>query len=187
MPQTYSPAIAAERLGVHPNSVRQMCASWAALLSEGANPTSGQARRLTSQDVATLQVIIDCRKAGMTRQEIVTELAAPPTASIQAPYIDALQPATPTPSPPSPYIDPPAVSIAVTDPPSSLQAATGADLAGVVALLADVLRERDERLIGRIEATERRGAGLLLGVAVIVMIAFAAGGLAVLVLLRLAG
>ena len=156
MPQTYSPAIAAERLGVHPNSVRQMCAAWAAFLSEGANPPSGQARRLTGQDIARLQVVLDCRKAGMTRQEIVTELTATPTADIQTPYIDALQPATPIQSPPMPTVAP----------------AQGDSL---------------DLVVQRLDAIERRASGLLLAVGVLAVIAFALGGLFVLLVLRLAG
>ena len=156
MPVTYSPAIAAERLGVHPNSVRQMCASWAAFLSEGANPTSGQARRLTGQDVATLQVILDCRRAGMARQEIVTELTATPTAGLQTPYIDALQPATTLHSPTAPNVG----------------AAQGDSL---------------DLVVQRLDAIERRASGLLLAVGVLAVIAFALGGLFVLMILRLAG
>lgn len=156
MPQTYSPAIAAERLGVHPNSVRQMCASWAAFLSEGANPPSGQARRLTGQDIARLQVILDCRKAGMTRQEIVTELTATPTADIQTPYIDALQPATPIQSPTAPNVAP-----------------TTTDSLDLV--------------VQRLDAIERRASGLLLAVGLLAVIAFALGGLFVLLILKFAG
>ena len=156
MPQTYSPSIAAERLGVHPNSVRQMCASWAPFLSEGCNPTSGQARRLTGEDVARLQVILDCRRAGMTRQEIVTELTATPTASIQAPYIDALQAG------------------------ASLHTPTAAN---VGAAQGDSL----DLVVQRLDAIERRASGLLLAVGLLAVIAFALGGLFVLMILRLAG
>ena len=167
MPQTYSPAIAAERLGVHPNSVRQMCASWAAFLSEGANPTSGQARRLTGQDVATLQVILDGRKAGMTRQEIVTELTATPTAGIQTPYIDALQPATPIQSPTAPNV--------------------GAAQGDSAPMLVSVLQAHTDATVARLTAIEGRIQGLIVLVAVAVALAFALGGLFVLLVLRLAG
>ena len=171
MPESvYTAGEAAALLGVHVNTVRNLAGAWAEFLTPGASPPPGTARRFTGQDLAVLQIIMEAKRDGLPRAAIAAKLQAAPTL------------------PTLPYIDGGAVA---ADPPAPLQAATtaqsGGDLAAVVALLADTLRTRDQVLVARIEAAERRGAGLLLAVALLVVIAFCLGGLGVLLVLRVAG
>lgn len=91
---TYNPEQAAALIGgVSASTIRNWCKVYAAILSAGANPTTGTERRLTQQDVATLQQVKLLRDNRRSVDEIVAMLqqtATTPTLTIEA---------TPTPAP----------------------------------------------------------------------------------------
>ena len=169
MAETFTPAAGAKMLGVHSNTIRSACAEWAPYLSAGAVPASGAARVLTLQDLARLQVVFDCRREGLDRAATVERvMAAPP-----APYIQAAPVAAADPAP-------------LQGPPLAPTAQSGGDLATVAALLAGQAAQlaRAEAVAARLERIERNVAGLGLLLVVLVALAMAAGGLLVLVALR---
>ena len=164
---TFTPAAVAKRLDVHPNSVRAWCSEWAEFLDAGANPPSGTPRTLTLRDVAVFQVVMDGRKDGLTREQIAEQLrVSPPVASAQ-PYIEAAAPSSPAPAP-------------LALPPNP-------DITAQLVDLAAALRSQQADTASRIERVEQRTGQLVMVVAVGAVLAFALGGLFVLLILRLGG
>ena len=157
MASSYTPAAAGRIIGVHGNTIRQMCAEYAVHLSPGCNPTSGQARVLTADDVARLQAIRDGKRAGVAVDTII--------ATFQL-------------HPPQPYIESTTVSAA---PPSAIVAPTGGDS---VAMLMDVWQRGQDAATARLDGIERRISTLVVYALVAALMLFALGGLFVLLVLR---
>lgn len=85
----YTPKQAAQTVGIHDNTIRLWVKEYAAHLSASANPTSGQPRQLTPEDVAKLQAIKGWKDAGMPPETILERLATLTPESLQKPYIEA--------------------------------------------------------------------------------------------------
>lgn len=100
MPGHYTPTAAAAMIGISVSTLRNYCSQFKELLSPDAAPPAGTERRLTAQDVATLQRAKELRDQGMTTADIVATLQTEGTDTLQ-PYIDTqLAPAlTPVPAP----------------------------------------------------------------------------------------
>lgn len=94
----YNPEQTAAAIGnVSASTIRNWCKVYAAILSNGANPTAGRERRLSEQDVATLQQVKLLRDNRMTADEIVTTLQqAEAQAAARHITIEATPPPTPT-------------------------------------------------------------------------------------------
>jgi DNA-binding transcriptional MerR regulator len=77
---TYIPDEAAPLVGVAASTIRNWCKTFANELSPGANPPSGNERRLTQEDVAKLQRVKAWRDNRLPPQEITRLLQAAATA-----------------------------------------------------------------------------------------------------------
>ncbi len=132
--EIYTPKQAALAVGVHDNTIRGWVREYAAHLSEGANPASGQPRQLTPADVAILQAIKGWKDAGLPPEMILDRLATFPTEELQQPYIEA-----------------------AVNPLAALQQPTSDNQALTVAItqLADV-RPQVERVLDAVQELNRR-------------------------------
>ena len=149
----------AARLGVHPNTVRNLAGAWSVYLSTYANPTHGTPRRFTDNDLGVLQTIVGGQQDKLPRAAIVAMLQ-------QAPM---------------PYIEVPVLPVA---PPSAIVAPTTGDS---LAVLVDVWQRGQDATTARLGAIERRISTLLVYIAVGAVLVFCLGGLAVLAILKVAG
>ena len=132
--EIYTPKQAALAVGVHDNTIRGWVREYAAHLSEGANPASGQPRQLTPADVAILQAIKGWKDAGLSSEMILERLATFPTEELQQPYIDAA--VSPLAALQQPTSDNQALTVAITQ-------------------LADV-RPQVERVLDAVQYLDRR-------------------------------
>ena len=132
--EIYTPKQAALAVGVHDNTIRGWVREYAAHLSEGANPASGQPRQLTPADVAILQAIKGWKDAGLPPEMILDRLATFPTEELQQPYIEAA--ANPLAALQQPTSDNQALTVAITQ-------------------LADV-RPQVERVLDAVQELNRR-------------------------------
>ena len=146
----------AARLGVHPNTVRNLAGAWSVYLSTYANPTHGTPRRFTDNDLGVLQTIVGGQQDKLPRAAIVAMLQ-------QAPM---------------PYIEVPVLPVA---PPSAIVAPTGGDS---VAMLMDVWQRGQDAATARLDGIERRISTLVVYALVAALMLFALGGLFVLLVLR---
>ena len=87
--KTYNPASAARIVGVHANSIRQWCNTYAPLLSDAATHTP---RKLSGRDVATLQAVKQLRDEGYDVDAILYRLQQVPDSDLRQPHIDATEP-----------------------------------------------------------------------------------------------
>ena len=90
--KSYNPASAARIVGVHANSIRQWCTTYAPLLSDAATHTP---RKLSGRDVATLQAIKAYRDEGFDPPAIIYRLSQVPDSDLRQPHIDATEPPQP--------------------------------------------------------------------------------------------
>lgn len=81
--ETYNPDQAVPLVGVAANTIRGWCKLYADELSPGANPPSGNERRLTQEDVAKLQRVKGWRDSRLPPQEITRLLQAAATTNEQ--------------------------------------------------------------------------------------------------------
>lgn len=86
----FTPKQAAQAVGIHDNTIRLWVKEYAAHLSASANPTSGQPRQLTLEDVSKLQAIKGWKDAGVPPETILERLVTLPIEELQKPYIEAL-------------------------------------------------------------------------------------------------
>lgn len=93
----HTPKAAAALLDISVSSLRNYCATYKAFLSADASPAPGSERRLSDQDVAILQRVVELKRQGMTTDAIVEALQTEDTTTLQ-PYID-IQPTTTSPEP----------------------------------------------------------------------------------------
>lgn len=80
----YNPDEAAPMIGISANTVRGWCKLYADELSPGANPSPGNERRLTQEDIAKLQRVKAWRDSRLPPQEIARLLQAAATGNEQA-------------------------------------------------------------------------------------------------------
>lgn len=99
--ESYNPEQAAALIGqVSASTIRNWCKTYATILSPAANPPVGNERRLTQNDVATLQQVRAMREAKRSVEDIVTTLQQAATRLQPTPLtIEAI--ASPLQSPPS--------------------------------------------------------------------------------------
>lgn len=86
--KTYRPHDAAQVVGIHANSIRQWCETYAELLSDAAQE---KPRKLTAQDVAVLQAVKAYRDEGFDPPAIIYRLSQVPDSDLRQPAIDATQ------------------------------------------------------------------------------------------------
>lgn len=130
----HTPKAAAALLDISVSSLRNYCATYKAFLSADASPAPGSKRRLSDQDVAILQRVVELKRQGMTTDAIVEALQTEDTTTLQTPYIDV----RPTATPPEPLQSPTVATIP-------------ADVLQALQSLAD---GRHDALVARIEAME---------------------------------
>lgn len=85
----HTPKAAAALLDISVSSLRNYCATYKAFLSAAASPLPGIERRLSDQDVAILQRVVELRRQGMDTNGIVATLQTEDTTTLQTPYINA--------------------------------------------------------------------------------------------------
>ena len=175
----YTPSNASQVIGVHPNSIREWCRNYAEHLSAGANPRAGQPRQLSPTDVARMQMIKQWRAEGYSTDVIGERLATLAAGEPVQPYIEGAD-LQETPQAVT-------TSSTATTTPSSPLAPAGASTETITALteLTDAVKTINSDVAQRVEKVEQRMSQLILLVAVGAVIAFAAGGLFVLLILRL--
>lgn len=86
--KTYRPHDAAQIVGIHANSIRSWCEIYAELLSDAAQE---KPRKLTAQDVATLQAVKTYRDDGYDPPAIIYRLSQVPDSDLLQPHIDATE------------------------------------------------------------------------------------------------
>lgn len=74
MQETINPSRAAKQIGIPVSTLRLWCKVYAEFLSPGANPPTGEERRLTVADVETLQAVNQMRHNGMLPADIAQRL-----------------------------------------------------------------------------------------------------------------
>lgn len=156
----HTPKAAAALLDISVSSLRNYCATYKAFLSADASPAPGSERRLSDQDVAILQRVVELKRQGMTTDAIVEALQTEDTTTLQ-PYID-IQPTTTSPEP--------------------LQAPTVATLpSDVLQAIQTIADDRYSQLQKQIDATNAaqgdRLTFFIYGVAVGIILVLAAAGL----------
>jgi DNA-binding transcriptional MerR regulator len=80
---------AASQLGISVHTVRRWCKDFAGHLSDGANPETGQTRRLSPQDIAVLGEVSQLRSDGLSTTAINARLNETvfPAPIVEAPTI----------------------------------------------------------------------------------------------------
>lgn len=154
----YTPAQAAQLIGVHPNTIRQWCSQFADVLSPDA---TGRPRLLRESDIATLQIASQLRSEGISVADVLSRLREIPVADRQSPTVDVAS--TP-------------VDTTMTPTEGSTQLPAPVDIGAVLADFATVVdgrvsavqedvRRVDERLT-QIEKVRSVWLGVAIGVAV---------------------
>lgn len=91
-PEVYKPHAVAQRLGVHSNTVRLWCRDFAEFLSPTANPTAGEYRKFTADDLVVLQHVAEMAREKVPLATVRERLRSMAPADLHAPVVDALQP-----------------------------------------------------------------------------------------------
>lgn len=138
MPDNFTPANVAKRVGKSPTTVRRLTGDFADYLSNKATPAPGGQRRYTPEDVETLSIIVSMRDDGRPDDEIIRVLEA----GILPANVSS-SPASPTTQPPAQLVDVGALTQAI-DRQAATQAATLAALERVASA-----QEADTRAIER--------------------------------------
>lgn len=156
----HTPKAAAALLDISVSSLRNYCATYKAFLSADASPAPGSERRLSDQDVAILQRVVELKRQGMTTDAIVEALQTEDTTTLQ-PYID-IQPTTTSPEP----LQPPTVATLPAD---------------VLAAIQSIADDRYSQLQQRIEQMEGqqhdRMMVFVFGIGIGILLTLAAAGL----------
>jgi len=156
-PERYTPTQAARQAGISPNTVRVWAKEYRDFLSEYANPPAGVDRSFTPTDVATIQAITQLRANNLSTADVKERLRQQPP---QAP--DTLQDATK------------AADVAPDSSTASTALAPAHD--AIQAFLArNDVTDKLESIDRRLERVESR-SNLVAAVVVAVVVAFAAGG-----------
>ena len=155
---THSVASAAAIVGVSASQIRNWAAQFSAHLSPAANPTPGQARMLTPNDVAILQAVKELRAAGVAYEEIPAQLPDPDQAAALQPYID-LQPTPPPPNALESTIDTNQVALLVESRFQGIQAE--------LLRLQQAQAASEQKQVGQITTL---GLGILIGMVLVVAV-----------------
>ena len=75
-PRTYTPKKAGEEIGASADTIRRYCQIYRRHLSEGATPSPGKSRVLTTIDVYLLKLAKQATEAGSTVEDVDTLLAS---------------------------------------------------------------------------------------------------------------
>ena len=75
-PRTYTPKKAGEEIGASADTIRRYCQLYRRHLSEGATPSPGKSRVLTTIDVYLLKLAKQATEAGSTVEDVDTLLAS---------------------------------------------------------------------------------------------------------------
>lgn len=162
----YTPAQAAQLIGVHPNTIRQWCSQFADVLSPDA---TGRPRLLRDSDIATLQIASQLRSEGISVADVLSRLREIPVVDRQTPHVDATtQPTEDSTQLPAP-VD---VSALLTD--------LAVMVDGRVTQVGERLRTVDERL-AKVETQRSVWTGVAIGIAIGVVL----GVIVAAILLRL--
>lgn len=152
------------QLGVDRNTIRNWCKRYAAHLSEGANPSTGSERLLTTRDVNVLTYIQSAVNDGVNHDEITVRLGEK---TFNAHEIDIVvgesqdEPVQPPEAPQTPL----ETSLATTDSPAMLPMV----LTSIEARLQSLERHRDAQIRDATREGEIRGATLALAIGGVVL------------------
>jgi DNA-binding transcriptional MerR regulator len=90
MQETFNPSRAAKQVGIPNSTMRLWAITYKEFLSDGANPTPGQERRYTGQDIETLRAVAQMRHNGILPEDVAFRLRqgnVTPVESIVAPVL----------------------------------------------------------------------------------------------------